>query len=103
MIQRGSRNVHRDLHLAAAWGAGAAAAVLLLMAVLAVPVIQARTTIAPEAEIAQGRATCIDRYNALIDRARHDTTTGDLPAAVRLLRAAQAQLHICDGLATRDL
>jgi hypothetical protein len=103
MSQVGSRNVKNDLHLAAAWGAGTAAAVLLLVTILAVPVIHARTTIAPEPEIAQGRATCVDRYNALVDQAKHNVTTGDLPAAVRLLRAAQAQLHICDGFTTQDL
>src|ERR1700693_3717020 len=98
MTQVGSRNNHSDLYLAAAWGAGTAAAVLLLLAVLAVPVLHARTTIVPEAEIAQGKATCFDRYDALVDKAKDEVTTGDLPAAVRLLRAAQAQLHICDGL-----
>lgn len=103
MTQVGNRNNHGDVYLSAAWEAGTAAAFLLLLAVLAVPVLHARTTIAPEAEIAQGRATCFDRYNALVDKAKDDVTVGDLPTAVRLLRAAQAQLHICEGLTTQNL
>jgi hypothetical protein len=103
MSEAGSQNIRHDFPLAAAWGAWATATVLLFAAVFAVPVIRARNTIVTAPEIAEGRAACVDRYNALVHQAKDDLTSGDRPAAVRLLRAAQAQLHICSVSTTQEV
>jgi len=103
MNQVRSRKSPGNISLAAAWGAGAAATILLFAAVLIVPVIRARDTIASAPEIAEGRTTCGDHYNALVKQAKDDLIGGDRAAAVRLLRAAQAQLHICAVRTTQDV
>jgi hypothetical protein len=93
----------QSLHLAVAWGAAAAATIILFAAVLVVPVIRARNTIASLTEIAEGRTACVCRYNALIDQAKNDLIDGDRAGAVRLLRAAQVQLNICAVRTTQDV
>jgi hypothetical protein len=103
MSQLRSRNSPSNLPLAAAWGAGAFATIILFAAVLVVPVIRARSTLPAAPEIAEGRTTCGDHYNALIQQAKYYLMEGDRAAAIRLLRAAQAQLHICAVRTTQDV
>ena len=95
--------IRGDLPLDAARGAGFAAALVLCASILAVPVIRARATVVNAPEIAAGRATCVDRYNALVHQAESDLTRGDLPASLRLLRSAQSQLHTCAVRTTQGL
>jgi hypothetical protein len=103
MNQAGTIKTHRSLPLAAAWGAGAGATLLLFAAVLVVPVIRARNTIPDAPEIAEGRTTCGDHYNSLIAQAKDDLLKGDRAGSVRLLRAAQVQLHLCAVRTTQDV
>jgi hypothetical protein len=89
------QNIHRDLPLMAAWEAGIAAALLLVAAVFAISISQARTTFATEPEIAGTKASCVEGYNALIHQAEGDLIKGDRPATIRSLSAAQGWLQIC--------
>ena len=103
MSQVGSGNAPRILPLAAAWGAGAFATMLLFGAVLVVPAIRARSTLPANPEIIADRTTCVDHYNALVQQAKYYLIDGDRAGSVRLLRAAQAQLHICAVRTTQDV
>lgn len=103
MNQVQTRKIHVDLSSAAAWGAVAMATLLLFAAIVAIPVLRAPSTIAPAVEIDESRSTCGDQYNALVKQAKDDLVKGDRAGAVRLLRAAQVQLHTCEVRTAQDV
>ncbi len=82
--QARSANAPRILPLAAAWGAGAFATMLLFGAVLVVPAIRARSTLPADPEIVEARTTCVDHYNALVQQAKFYLIDGDRAGSVRI-------------------
>jgi len=103
MNQVETQKIHTDIPLAAAWGAVIAATLLVFAAIILVPILRARTSIVDTTEIAQSRGICGAQYNALVKQAKDDLIKGDRPGAIRLLRAAKVQLHICEVRSTRDV
>jgi hypothetical protein len=103
MNQVETRKIHHDIPLAAAWGAVAAATLLVFAAIIAVPILRARSSIVDTTEITEGRGICGDQYNALVRQAKQDLIKGDRAGAIRLLRAAKVQLHVCEVRSTQEV
>lgn len=103
MDQVETRKIHHDIPLAAAWGAVIGATLLVFAAVIFVPILRAKSSIVDTTEISADGGICADQYNALVRQAKDNLIKGDRAGAIRLLRAAKVQLHVCEVHSAQDV